>query len=134
VRLVLDDFGTGYSSLSYLQRVPFDSVKIDKCFVELLPADEGASAIVRAILAMCHQLRLDVTAEGVENAAQLTELLARDCDLFQGFLLARPMSGEAFREFQMSRVPGSDRPGSDRSGSTAVDVREANVGLELHAA
>ena len=124
VRLVLDDFGTGYSSLSYLQRFPFDSVKIDKCFVELLPENDGANAIVRAILAMCHQLHLDVTAEGVENEAQLTELLARECDLFQGFLLARPMSGEAFREFQMIHAPGSDR----------VDIREANAGLELHAA
>ena len=90
IRIALDDFGTGYSSLSYLRRFPFDKIKIDRSFVQNLGADNEAGAIVRAILALGRSLRLDVTAEGVENAAQLETLRAEGCDLVQGFLLGRP--------------------------------------------
>jgi diguanylate cyclase (GGDEF)-like protein/PAS domain S-box-containing protein len=91
VRIALDDFGTGYSSLAYLQRFPFDRVKIDKSFIQSLADNEDTRAIVGAILAMCRQLRLEVTAEGVENADQLMQLRAQHCDQIQGFLLARPI-------------------------------------------
>ena len=91
VRIALDDFGTGYSSLSYLQRFPFDKVKIDQSFIRTLTTSEDARAIVGAILAMSHQLRLEVTAEGVETADQLALLRAQKCDQIQGFLLSRPL-------------------------------------------
>ena len=91
VRIVLDDFGTGYSSLSYLQRFPFDKVKIDRSFVTGLVTNDNARAIVNAILAMSHQLHLEVTAEGVEQEAQLSILRSSHCDQIQGFLLARPI-------------------------------------------
>lgn len=84
VRLALDDFGTGYSSLSYLKRFAFDSVKIDRSFVRDLPHDRDGAAITRAIVAMSHDLRMAVTAEGVENAAQLAFLRACGCDAAQG--------------------------------------------------
>jgi EAL domain-containing protein (putative c-di-GMP-specific phosphodiesterase class I) len=99
VRIVLDDFGTGYSSLSYLQRFPFDKVKIDKYFVQSLQESDNARAIVGAILAMCHQLDLHVTAEGVEEAGQLRELVAQHCDQIQGFLLSRPLAAGAIRAY-----------------------------------
>jgi EAL domain-containing protein (putative c-di-GMP-specific phosphodiesterase class I) len=92
VRIALDDFGTGYSSLSYLQRFPFDKVKIDRSFIRSMTDSDDARAIVRAILAMCHQLRLEVTAEGVESQGQLDELRAQGCDQIQGYLLGRPMA------------------------------------------
>jgi predicted signal transduction protein with EAL and GGDEF domain len=110
VRIVLDDFGTGYSSLSYLQRFPFDKVKIDKYFVQSLQESDDARAIVGAILAMCHQLNLHVTAEGVEEDEQLSELIARHCDEIQGFLLCRPLAAGAIRAYldwsQCDRRPG----------------------------
>jgi diguanylate cyclase (GGDEF)-like protein/PAS domain S-box-containing protein len=101
VRIALDDFGTGYSSLSYLQRFPFDKVKIDQSFIRTLTSSEDARAIVGAILAMSHQLRLEVTAEGVETAEQLSFLRAQRCDQIQGFLLSRPLPQEKVRDFIM---------------------------------
>ena len=90
VRLVLDDFGTGYSSLSYLRRFPFDKLKIDQSFMKGLGEDGESDAIVRAILALGHSLRLEVTAEGVETETQLRMLRHYGCDHVQGFLLGRP--------------------------------------------
>jgi EAL domain-containing protein (putative c-di-GMP-specific phosphodiesterase class I) len=99
VRIALDDFGTGYSSLSYLQRFPFDKVKIDKSFIDDLTRSANARAIVGAILAMSHQLHLEVTAEGVETAEQLALLRAQQCDQIQGYLLSRPLPQAKLREF-----------------------------------
>jgi diguanylate cyclase (GGDEF)-like protein/PAS domain S-box-containing protein len=93
VRLVLDDFGTGYSSLSYLRRFPFDKLKIDQSFMQGLGEDGESDAIVRAILALGHSLRLEVTAEGVETETQLRMLRRYGCDQVQGFLLGRPAPG-----------------------------------------
>jgi diguanylate cyclase len=104
VRIALDDFGTGYSSLSYLQRFPFDKVKIDKSFIDDLTSSENARAIVGAILAMSHQLHLEVTAEGVETAEQLALLQAQQCDQIQGFLLSRPLPQAKLREFIRAQV------------------------------
>jgi diguanylate cyclase (GGDEF)-like protein/PAS domain S-box-containing protein len=93
VRIVLDDFGTGYSSLSYLRRFPFDKLKIDQSFMKGLGEDGESDAIVRAILALAHSLRLEVTAEGVETETQLRMLRHYGCDQVQGFLLGRPGPG-----------------------------------------
>ena len=94
LRFSLDDFGTGYSSLSYLKRLPLDEIKIDKSFVRDLAVDENDAAIVRAILAISHSMRLRVVAEGVETEQQLAFLRAHDCRRFQGFLFARPIPSE----------------------------------------
>ena len=91
IGIALDDFGTGYSSLGYLQRFPFSRLKIDRSFVQMLGRDDGAHAIVDAILAMAQSLRLRVTAEGVETAQQLAVLQAQGCGTVQGYLLGRPM-------------------------------------------
>jgi diguanylate cyclase (GGDEF)-like protein len=92
IRVALDDFGTGYSSLSYLQSFPFDKLKIDRSFIQNLLTREGASAIVRAITELAHALKIETTAEGVEETAQLMELRAHGCSSVQGFLFAEPMT------------------------------------------
>lgn len=99
VTLSLDDFGTGYSSLSYLKRFRFDVLKIDRSFVAGLPDDPDDVSLVKAILAMAKGLDLKVVAEGVENHDQLSFLTIQGCDLAQGFLLARPMSDEAYLNY-----------------------------------
>jgi len=90
VRISLDDFGTGYSSLSYLQRFPFDKIKIDRSFVWEMEHNADSMAIVRAVIALGHSLRITVTAEGVETEAQLALLQNENCDQVQGYLLGRP--------------------------------------------
>ena len=93
IRLLMDDFGTGHSSLSNLRRLPLHAVKIDRSFVADLPGETRARGIVTAIIAMAHQLGLEVIAEGVETEAQLDFLKAEGCDSAQGFLLGRPTVG-----------------------------------------
>ncbi len=92
VRISIDDFGTGYSSLSNLRLLALDQVKIDRSFVQDLSVDPDDAAIVRAVIAMAHSMRLEVVAEGVESQVQLDFLRAHRCDQFQGFLVseARP--------------------------------------------
>jgi EAL domain-containing protein (putative c-di-GMP-specific phosphodiesterase class I) len=99
VTLSLDDFGTGYSSLSYLKRFRFDVLKIDRSFVSGLPRDSDDVSVVNAILAMAKGLGLEVVAEGVENQEQLDFLTAQGCELSQGYLLAKPMPGEAYERY-----------------------------------
>lgn len=91
VRLSVDDFGTGYSSLSYLQRLPVQEVKIDRSFVAALRTEGENATIVRAIIDLGRHLGLDVVAEGVEDEATWQLLTSMNCDLVQGWHLARPM-------------------------------------------
>ena len=93
LHLAVDDFGTGYSSLSYLKRFPIDTLKIDQSFVADLHSPDGA-AIVDAILALSKTLNLRVIAEGIEDLHQLSYLVAKECDLLQGFYFARPIYPE----------------------------------------
>ncbi|NIP26304.1 MAG: EAL domain-containing protein, partial [Phycisphaerae bacterium] len=76
IELAVDDFGTGYSSLSYLQRFRYDSLKIDRSFVESISTKVGSSAIVEAIVNLGYTLGIKVVAEGVETKEQLTRLRA----------------------------------------------------------
>jgi PAS domain S-box-containing protein len=94
IRVAIDDYGTGYSSLAYLRGLPVDTLKIDRCFVQGLGADQTDEAIVRFTIQLAHQLNLDVCAEGVESQAQLDCLRAQQCDQVQGFHFGRPMPAE----------------------------------------
>ncbi|WP_332997236.1 EAL domain-containing protein [Microcoleus sp. A006_D1] len=96
VKLGIDDFGTGYSSLSYLSRFPTDTLKVDKSFVGRMELEsEGENvAIVRTIVTLAHALGMDVIAEGVETAAQLSRLRAIGCEYGQGYFFAKPLPSE----------------------------------------
>jgi diguanylate cyclase (GGDEF)-like protein len=91
VRISLDDFGTGHSSLSYLRQFPVDQLKIDRSFVAGVCASSQDRACVKAIVDLARGLCLDVVAEGIEDAAQLHELVGLGCDLGQGYHLYRPV-------------------------------------------
>ena len=106
VSISIDDFGTGYSSLSYLKKFPIDTLKIDRSFITNVQ-DRSASdnaAIVTAIMALSHSLRLDVVAEGVETAQELAYLHALGCKTIQGFLFSKPLSVDEFTKIQQDSM------------------------------
>ena len=92
IRIALDDFGAGYSSLSYLRRFPFDTIKIDRSFVQEIVDNTTTHAIVGSLLTLGHSLGLQVIAEGVETRAQLEALQRLRCRYIQGFLLGPPVA------------------------------------------
>lgn len=94
ISIAIDDFGTGYSSLSYLHRFPIDALKIDRSFVWNMNRSDSDLAIVVAIIAMAHSLKLKVVAEGVETDAQLSALKKNGCEIIQGYLLGKPTTAE----------------------------------------
>jgi diguanylate cyclase (GGDEF)-like protein len=95
VRISMDDFGTGYSSLSYLRSFPFDTIKIDRTFVEELPQRSDCAAIVRAVAGLGDSLGMLTTAEGVETEDQLARLRTEGCEEVQGYLFSRPVPAKA---------------------------------------
>jgi predicted signal transduction protein with EAL and GGDEF domain len=98
VRLSLDDFGTGYSSLSYLKKLPFDQLKIDQSFVQDILRDPNDAMMVKTIIEMGRNFRLNVIAEGVETEAQYEFLKLNGCMAYQGYLFSKPLPIEQFEK------------------------------------
>jgi diguanylate cyclase (GGDEF)-like protein/PAS domain S-box-containing protein len=99
--LALDDFGTGHSSLAYLQRFPFDTIKIDQSFVRA--SNKGQRPVLlRSIIALAHDLGMEVVAEGAESDSDAVELYQLGCEYAQGFVFGEPMSADAARDLLVS--------------------------------
>ncbi len=96
VRLSMDDFGTGYSSLSYLKLLPIDQIKIDQSFVRDIAIDPNDAVMVKTIIDLAKNFRLNVIAEGVETKAQLDFLEQNGCMAYQGYFFSRPVPIEQF--------------------------------------
>jgi diguanylate cyclase (GGDEF)-like protein len=99
LRLTIDDFGTGYSNLGYLKRFNVERLKIDQSFIRRLLRDASDESIVRAIIEMSHSLKIDVIAEGIEDAQTLQRLVDLGCDFGQGFFWAPALPANEFAEF-----------------------------------
>ncbi len=105
IQLAVDDFGTGFSALGYLKRYPFNTLKIDRSFVQNITSNGENATLATAIIAMAHGLGLEVIGEGVETEEQLEFLRSRGCDFIQGYYFSKPLSARELEE-----RAGSERP------------------------
>ena len=121
--LSMDDFGTGYSSLSYLLQFPFERLKIDRSFVDKMDHDPKSEAIVRTILLLGKNLKMEVVAEGIESQRQLSLLRSLDCGLGQGFLFSKPMTAADAKEFLLENQ-NNTRMVQSKSFKAAADLFE----------
>jgi diguanylate cyclase (GGDEF)-like protein len=121
VQLALDDFGTGYSSFSHLRRLPVDTLKIDKSFIDDLPDNTGATSLVAGIIGIAHTMGVKVIAEGVEKEAQQKLLISMDCDKIQGYLLGRPVSAAKIPAILNERSENRPFHGAGQSIENAQD-------------
>ena len=99
VRLQIDDFGTGYSSFNYLHRLPIDTMKIDKSFIDLVKPDGQHCEIVRTIATLAQSLQLTIIAEGVETQEQFDYIAALNCEQVQGYFISKPLAPAAAESF-----------------------------------
>ncbi|MBT8349292.1 MAG: EAL domain-containing protein [Sulfurovum sp.] len=100
IRFSMDDFGTGYSSLSYLRQLPINEIKIDKSFISELTNTQGQEerSFVEAIFAIAKNLRLNIVAEGIENAEQQKFVVDQKCDILQGYYFSKPLKDHEFEK------------------------------------
>lgn len=118
VSIALDDFGTGYSSLAYLQRLPVDTLKMDRSFICSIAEDTGAASLTRSIVAMGKALGLNVVAEGVEHEAQRVLLEEWGCDAIQGYLVGHPSrAAEAFASLAEGGRRRQPRSGASKTSA-----------------
>ncbi|HSY44756.1 MAG TPA: EAL domain-containing protein [Steroidobacteraceae bacterium] len=112
LRIAIDDFGTGFSSLGRLSELPIDTLKIDRAFIQRLPADRKSCTLVSTIIGLAHAFDLTTVAEGVEERAQLEYLVRQGCDESQGYLHSRPVPKAQLMERWLSRsgdVPAGEQ-------------------------
>lgn len=110
VRIAIDDFGTGYSSLSYLKRIPADTIKIDKMFVDGLTREAQDATILRTVVALACALEKDTVAEGVESEAQFDAIRVMGCAYGQGFWISKPLEADVLTELLARGTRLVDRP------------------------
>lgn len=127
VHISLDDFGTGYSSLSYLQNFKIDTLKIDRSFISRMGSSTESDQIVRTIINLAHNLGMEVTAEGIEDDLQHSQLYAIGCETAQGFLYSRPISAASIEELLQEQsvrtlVDSMPGPASGTSNTPETDA------------
>jgi EAL domain-containing protein (putative c-di-GMP-specific phosphodiesterase class I)/GGDEF domain-containing protein len=121
VSTAIDDFGTGYCNLSYLQKLDVSKIKIDRRFVQTLEDDPRGQTLTRAIVNLAHDLDYQIVAEGIENDATLSLLMAWGCEQAQGYLFSRPLAPDAL--FDWVHAGGSHHAGaSKQAGPENADV------------
>jgi diguanylate cyclase (GGDEF)-like protein len=114
VGVACDDFGTGYSSLSSLRKLPFDTLKVDKSFIDTDSRDQRAGVILHSVIGMAHALGLAIVAEGIENQRQVDRLGELGCDYGQGFFIGKPMTARQVNDAL------SGLPYASSTGRTAI--------------
>ena len=117
IRLALDDFGTGFSSLAHLRSLPFDVIKIDRCFVSTLTKDAESSAIIRAVTTLAEGIGVPVTVEGIEDADTHAAVAGFGCAVGQGWYFGKPMSGDQATALLRSRQHGNEAAPATRRNS-----------------
>jgi len=131
--LAIDDFGTGYSSFAYLRQFRVNKVKIDRSFIRDVAVNPDDAAITAAIISMAKSLRLKVIAEGVEDEAQMSFLLAHHCDEIQGYYFSKPLAVDRVAEKLRGNSPEPHKPaGDNRDDKThEVSISLMSIGLAL---
>ena len=109
IKLALDDFGTGFSSLAHLRVLPFDVIKVDRCFVSTIVQDPESAAIVRAVTTLADALKVPVTVEGIEDAATHAAVAGFGCAVGQGWYFGKPMSADQASALLRSRQNSADQ-------------------------
>jgi diguanylate cyclase (GGDEF)-like protein len=118
IRIAVDDFGTGYSSLAYLQRLPVDSLKIDRTFIRAIHTSSESRALIKTLVQLGRDLNLTTLAEGVETTEELDHCRREQVDHVQGYLLSRPLDVAGFETRILSAAPGR-QPAPERPANTA---------------
>ena len=113
VSIAIDDFGTGHSSFSVLHKLPINAIKVDRSFVSRIDKDASGLSTVRAIINLAHQLGMKTVAEGVETEAQFHLLNDMECDYYQGYLLAKPLTVDGVHQM----FAELDRPARTKSSA-----------------
>jgi predicted signal transduction protein with EAL and GGDEF domain len=122
VRIAIDDFGTGYSSLAYLQRFPVDTLKIDRSFIAAMGDSPESGALIRTLVQLGKTLGLETLAEGIEEAAQYSQLERDQCDSGQGYLYARPLDADAVEAFLTARSVSNGGPTIESGAADGLDI------------
>jgi len=115
IQIHIDDFGTGYSSLSYIQQFPVSALKIDRSFINKMGLEGEDSEIVRAIVNLAHNLKMDVIAEGVEKGEHLPILKALKCKYVQGYFFSQPLNSQEANTLLAAASSGQQQDNSTTS-------------------
>jgi EAL domain-containing protein (putative c-di-GMP-specific phosphodiesterase class I) len=127
VQLSIDDFGTGYSSLSYLHRLPFDTLKIDRSFVNAVGETGENSEVLQTIISLAKNLKMRVIAEGIETISQLNLLRNLGCDYGQGYLISKPKPIQEAEKMIYERPNWLPPYGIEEYDPTSPQIVDANL-------